>query len=100
MDYIDLLVVCLALTALCFCTIAVWKIGGLKSRFIEERGDRIRQVLSEVGRVETMREAGIRSSVIVEAMRRHGVAGLIVPLSSGGRVKFRISDSSLKIERG
>jgi hypothetical protein len=90
----------MALTALCLCTVVVWKIGGLKSKFIEERGDRVRQVLSEVGRVETMREANIRSSAIVEVMRRHGVAGLIVPLSSGGRVKFRISDSTLKIERG
>jgi hypothetical protein len=99
-DFIDLFVVCLTLITLVLCAIAVWKIGGLKSDFIEERSDRIRQVLSEVGRVETIGEAGVRASVIIEAMQRHDVAGLILPLSSGGRVKFRLSDSILKIERG
>lgn len=100
MNYIDLLVFNILLIALFFCTLAVWKIGGLKSEFIEEHGESVRQVLDEVGRVETMKEAADRSFVIVETMRRHDVAGLIVPLDSGGRVKFRLRDSDLEIDRG
>jgi hypothetical protein len=69
----------------------------LKSRFIAERRQGVEHVLDAIGDVKSLKEARSQAPVIAETMERYNVAGLISPLSSGGRVNFRLDGSGFSI---
>ncbi|HJQ35048.1 MAG TPA: hypothetical protein VJ866_23055 [Pyrinomonadaceae bacterium] len=94
---VDLFVIFLTLAALVVSFLLVWKIRGLKSRFIAERRQCVQHVLDAVGDIESLNEARSQAPVIAEAMERHKVAGLTIPLGSGERVSFCLDSSGLSI---
>ena len=95
MQLLDLTVLLLTVVGLAISFLAVWNIRNLKSDLIEDRKQSVNQMLAAIGDVESMWEARNRAIAISEIMNRYGVAGLVLPLKSGGKVNFRLESTGV-----
>jgi hypothetical protein len=95
---LDLTVLLVTVVGLAISFLAVWNIRNLKSELIEERRQSVNQMLAAIGDVESMWEAKNRAIAISEIMNRYDIAGLTLPLKSGGKVNFRLESTGMSIE--
>jgi|SRR5436309_12361641 len=99
MEVFALMVILLTFVSLVVGCLVVWKVRGLKRALIAERQEEIEQVLKSVGEVESVGEGKKRASAIAELMKNHNVASLVLPLSYGGRISFRLEPTGIRISR-